>query len=126
MAPALIAEVEGLDEYRDLAIATMVGQDEMTLSAEVAGMLNALMGLAGEGGEALDLMKKVLFHGHPLDEETLLKLDKEVGDVLWYTSQYSHYRGRPLSELAGMNIAKLRQRYGSKFSTEASIGRVAD
>ena len=34
---------------------------------------NALMGLCGESGEAIDLLKKHRFQGHPLDKEKLKK-----------------------------------------------------
>ena len=45
---------------------------------------NALMGLCGESGEAIDLLKKHRFQGHPLDKE---KLKKELGDVAWYLAE---------------------------------------
>jgi NTP pyrophosphatase (non-canonical NTP hydrolase) len=118
--------VTGIDEYAARAISTMVGQDELTLPAELAGMLNAVMGMAGESGEALDLLKKVIFHGHPLDEETLTKLDKEVGDVGWYRAQYAHYRGTLLSAINQQNLDKLAARYASgKFTTAESLDRAA-
>ncbi len=40
-----------------------------------------LMGLVGESGEFVDLVKKDLFHGKKLDREKALK---ELGDIRWY------------------------------------------
>lgn len=48
------------------------------------------MGLFGEAGELVDLLKKHFFHGHPVDAAFLEKLTKEAGDVLWYLSEI-HY-----------------------------------
>lgn len=47
-------------------------------------LVNALMGLCGESGEAIDLLKKHLFQGHDLDRA---KLIKELGDVAWYLAE---------------------------------------
>ena len=44
-------------------------------------LINSAMGLCGESGEAIDYIKKHLFHDHPLEKEVLMK---EMGDVLWY------------------------------------------
>jgi NTP pyrophosphatase (non-canonical NTP hydrolase) len=112
-----------LDEYQGLAMRTAAVQKPLVLDPVRAGLLNALMGMAGESGEAIDLMKKVLFHGHPWTDEIEQKLDKEVGDVLWYASQYAKYSGTSLGRVAQKNLAKLAQRYGSEFSTEGSMNR---
>jgi NTP pyrophosphatase (non-canonical NTP hydrolase) len=47
-------------------------------------MINYAMGVAGESGELVDLVKKCIFHGHDIDKA---KIKKEAGDVYWYTSQ---------------------------------------
>lgn len=78
------------------------------------------MGLAGEAGEFVDLMKKHHGHGHPLDREKALK---ELGDVLWYTAVLSHSLGYTLSQVAQENSRKLRERYESGFTVAESIGR---
>jgi len=81
---------------------------------------NFLLGLAGEAGEVVDYMKKVLYHGHLLD---LDKLSKELGDVLWYISQIALYYDLELNKVALDNIEKLKARYPKGFSTERSINR---
>ncbi len=84
-------------------------------------LTNCALGLAGESGEVGDIIKKHLFHGHPLDEE---KLIKELGDVCYYLAWMCNALGTTLSVVMEENINKLRKRYPEGFSEEASINRV--
>ena len=81
---------------------------------------NALMGLCGESGEAIDLLKKHRFQGHPLDTE---KLKKELGDVAWYLAEAAQGLNVPLSEILQGNLNKLHGRYPNGFSSERSMHR---
>lgn len=83
-------------------------------------LLNALMGLCGESGEAIDLMKKHLFQGHELDRE---KLIKELGDVAWYLAEAATGLDIDLSEVLQRNLDKLHARYPKGFDTERSRRR---
>jgi NTP pyrophosphatase (non-canonical NTP hydrolase) len=83
-------------------------------------ILMAALGLAGEAGEVIDLIKKQQFHGHTLPRH---KLVRELGDVLWYVALVATVCGIPLNEVAVTNIDKLRMRYGDEFSIEKSINR---
>lgn len=81
---------------------------------------NGALGLAGEAGEVADLLKKHLFHGHPLDRD---KLKDELGDVLWYVATLATTLGIGLDEVAEHNINKLRARYPEGFDHERSLNR---
>ena len=83
-------------------------------------LINGVMGLCGEAGEAIDLVKKHLAQGHELDKE---KLAKELGDVAWYLAETAHAIGYDLETILQMNIDKLRARYPEGFSAERSMGR---
>lgn len=83
-------------------------------------LMNALMGLCGESGEAIDVMKKHLFQGHPLDRAKLLK---ELGDVAWYLAEAATGLGVPLSEILQGNLDKLHARYPQGFDTKRSQNR---
>lgn len=74
--------------------------------------LNAALGLAGEAGEVVELIKKARFHGKPYDVDAI---KKELGDVLWYVNQMTHAHGLSLAEIAQANIDKLRKRYPDGF-----------
>lgn len=104
-----------INEYQREALATLnpdIPKDSL--------LLNALMGLCGESGEAIDLLKKHLFQGHALDRE---KLVKELGDVAWYLAEAAQALDVPLEEICQKNIDKLRARYPQGFSAESSMRR---
>ena len=86
-------------------------------------LMNALMGLCGESGEAIDLMKKHLYQGHDLDKE---KLVKELGDIAWYLAEAATGLNIDLGEVLQRNLDKLHARYPQGFSTERSMHREAE
>lgn len=80
------------------------------------------MGLAGESGEVVDIIKKVVGHGHDLNTS---QVKDELGDVLWYIAVLAHRMGIGMQELATQNIMKLRKRYPNGFTEQDSINRSA-
>lgn len=103
-------------EFNAMQTGNRKATDELTMAV-------GALGLTGEAGEAADLVKKHLEQGHPLDLE---KLEKEVGDVLWYCAYLARYViGKPLSQVADTNIIKLRKRYPEgRFDLDRSKNRV--
>ena len=104
-----------LNQYQDWASRTV----NKNLNATDTMAQDAL-GIAGEAGECADLVKKHLFHKHPLDKD---KLVKELGDVLWYVSQLAADIGVTLDEVAQKNVDKLKARYPEGFTEKASLER---
>lgn len=86
-------------------------------------LVNAVMGLCGESGECVDLVKKHLFQGHPLDKD---KLVKELGDVAWYLAEAATALDVPLEAVLQGNLDKLHKRYPGGFSAESSMHRETD
>lgn len=86
----------------------------------IGELINGALGLTGEAGEVADLIKKYIFHGHELDEDTLVK---EMGDVMWYMALLCHALDIQLSTVMERNIEKLEKRYKDGFSEEASRNR---
>lgn len=78
------------------------------------------LGIAGEAGEVVELIKKHVGHGHELDQNALTK---ELGDLLWYLTAICTVTGETLRGVAEHNICKLRDRYPNGFSNKASISR---
>jgi len=107
--------IEVLNDYQIASSRTMVKE----YSYDDA-MVNYSMGLIGESGEVIDLLKKSLFHGHELDRN---KLKEELGDVLFYIAALATTVGVTLEEIANYNIDKLWDRYPNGFTTERSINR---
>lgn len=99
-----------INEYQALALRT---ESRITTDpVPYIRVLEGLMGLNGEAGEAIDLMKKVQFQGHEFDREHMAK---ELGAI-----------GYDLESILQMNVDKLRTRYPDGFSTEQSLHRSAN
>ena len=104
-----------INEYQKLAMRTLNPEiDKKEL------ILNASMGLCGESGEVIDLIKKHLFQGHDLDDERLIK---ELGDVAWYLAEAATALNVNLSEILEKNIKKLENRFSDGFNSNRSINR---
>ena len=104
------------NEYQTEAMRTASGMDYSTAQP----LMNAALGISGEGGEFADLVKKHVFQGHDLDKEHLAK---ELGDVLWYIALGAHSIGYDLETIMQMNIDKLRKRYPEGFDSSRSTHR---
>lgn len=83
-------------------------------------VLNFALGIAGEAGEIVDLVKKRMFHGHEMDKE---KLKNELGDQLWYIARMAARFDLSLEEVAQGNIDKLKRRYPMGFNSSDSVER---
>ena len=104
-----------VNEYQTLAMASLnreLNQKDI--------LINAVMGLCGESGEAIDLVKKHLFQGHELDRE---KLAKELGDIAWYLAEAATALDVPLEEIFQGNLDKLKKRYPQGFDAQRSQNR---
>jgi len=103
------------NEYQRLAMTTL----NPALNKKDV-LINGVMGLCGESGEAIDIVKKWLAQGHDLDKE---KLAKELGDIAWYLAETAWALDIPLETILRGNIDKLKKRYPEGFHAESSIHR---
>jgi NTP pyrophosphatase (non-canonical NTP hydrolase) len=115
-----MTDLSDFDVYQDLALRTASRQ---SVESKETMLDAAALGLSGESGEIADHVKKILYHGHPLDDATRDKIAKEIGDILWYCAIGARGIGVGLSEIARMNVEKLRKRYPEGFSAEKSLNR---
>ena len=83
-------------------------------------LLHAGIGLTTESGELLDTLKKHIFYGKPLDK---VNLEEEIGDIFWYCALIADELGVHFDEIMSKNIAKLKSRYGEKFTETAAQSR---
>ena len=74
-------------------------------------LLTAAVGISAEGGEFMEIVKKMIFQGKPANEDNLEHLKIELGDVLWYVAQACMALNISFEEVADMNIKKLEKRY---------------
>lgn len=104
-----------VNEYQEAAMATLnPALDKKDV------LVNSVMGLCGESGEAIDIVKKWLMQGHELDKDHLIK---ELGDVAWYLAEAATALDVPLETVLQGNLDKLRQRFPNDFDTDASVHR---
>ena len=82
---------------------------------------HALHGMVAEVGEIHDIYQK-MYQGHWLDKE---HIKKELGDLLWFIAEYCTVNDWDLSDIAQMNIDKLKARYPDGFDPEHSLHRKA-
>lgn len=107
-----------VNEYQEAAMATLnPALDKKNV------LINSVMGLCGESGEAIDIVKKWLMQGHELDKDHLIK---ELGDVAWYLAEAATALDVPLETVLQGNLDKLRQRFPNGFDTDASVHRKED
>lgn len=104
-----------VNEYQKAAMATLnPALDKKDV------LINSVMGLCGESGEAIDIVKKWLMQGHELDREHLVR---ELGDVAWCLAEAATALDVPLEAVFQGNLDKLRQRFPNGFDTGASVKR---
>lgn len=110
------------NEYQREALRTdsLCLKENWNCGEEESRLVNGLMGLCGEAGEAIDILKKHLFQGHELDR---MRLAMELGDVAWYLAVSADALGFGLEDIFGMNVEKLRKRYPEGFDSRRSLER---
>ena len=98
-------------------------QDGDMVWTEPQRLLTGGIGICSEGGELLDLVKKLLFQGKEPTPELREKIKLELGDVMWYVQQVLIWGGWSLNEVLAENTKKLSGRYPEGFSVDKSENR---
>ena len=119
------------NEYQSLAMRTNDGKSTERLGYhtdsklnevdDFGGVINGCLGLAGESGEVLDIIKKWVFHEKELDKD---HLKKEIGDVMWYVAMLCESFDFNIDEILKINVCKLKSRYPDGFDTEKANSRM--
>jgi len=95
--------------------------------ANIERLLTAGVGINAEGGEFLEIIKKVIFQGKPWNEDNREHLIIELGDLLWYVAQACMALGITFEEVVETNVKKLEKRYpGGQFDIYYSENRAED
>lgn len=104
------------NEYQKAALRT-ANMDYFTFHERLS---NGVMGLCGESGEVIDIVKKAQFQGHELDVDHIAE---ELGDLAWYLAITASAIGKNLDEIFSANVDKLRRRYPEGFDADRSVHR---
>ena len=89
-------------------------------------LMTAGIGLASEGGEFNEIVKKMVFQGKPFNEDNRFHMKRELGDIFWYWTHACRALGYDLNEVISENVDKLVARYpGGSFDAYYSENRKA-
>ena len=95
--------------------------------ANIERLLTAAVGISAEGGEFMEIVKKMVFQGKPYNDDNREHLIIELGDVMWYVMQACMALGVSLDEVVEGNVEKLKKRYpGGEFDVHYSENRAAN
>lgn len=109
-----------INEYQQAALRT---ESKLSEDDFYTRLLQGVLGLVGESGEAADMLKKHIFQGHDLDREHFAK---ELGDIAWYLAISADAIGYDLESVLQRNVDKLKKRYPDGFSSDLSRNRAED
>ena len=97
---------------------------ERETGVNIALLLTGAIGIASEGGEFSEIVKKCIFQGKPLDDETKFHIKRELGDIMWYWVNSCRALGIDPNEVVEENVHKLKSRYpGGEFDVHYSENR---
>lgn len=108
-------EITQLNAYQKAALRTA-----KMLDAD-GNLDHGALGIASESGEYVSIIKAYLIYGKPMERDRAIR---ELGDLMWYIALSAEALGTNLSEIASININKLRERYPEKYSDELAIARL--
>jgi len=95
--------------------------------ANIERLLTAAVGISAEGGEFMEIIKKMVFQGKPWNDDNREHLIIELGDVMWYVMQACAALDVSLEDVVAGNVEKLKKRYpGGEFNVYESENRAVD
>ena len=97
---------------------------EKESGVNLALLMTGAIGIASEGGEFSEIVKKCIFQGKPLDDETVYHIKRELGDIMWYWINSCRALDLDPNEVIEENVNKLKSRYpGGEFDVHYSENR---
>ena len=91
---------------------------------KMALLMTGAIGISAEGGEFTEIIKKVVFQGKPMNEDTIFHCKRELGDIMWYWINSCRALGLDPNDVIAENVKKLEARYpGGSFDAFYSENR---
>ena len=98
-----------------------------TKGANIERLTTAAVGISAEGGEFMEIVKKMVFQGKPWNDDNREHLIIELGDVMWYVMQACMALDVSIEDVIAGNVEKLKKRYpGGEFDVYKSENRAAN
>ena len=119
-----VEEVTSLESNKTMVLKHTMEELEIESGVNIALLLTGAIGIASEGGEFAEIVKKCIFQGKPLDDETIFHAKRELGDIMWYWINSCRALGLDPNEVVAENVNKLKARYpGGEFDVHYSENR---
>ena len=97
---------------------------ESQMGVNMALLMTGAIGISAEGGEFMEIVKKCVFQGKPMDEDTQFHAMRELGDIMWYWMNSCTALGIDPNDVIAENVNKLKKRYpGGEFDVHYSENR---
>ena len=97
---------------------------ELNETVNISLLMTGSTGIAAEGGEFAEVVKKCVFQGKPLNEETIFHMKRELGDIAWYWINACRALNLDPNDVIAENVRKLEARYpGGSFDPYYSENR---
>ena len=104
-----------LEEYKKEALRTL-----SVCENDLLDDIHMVSGMVTEAGEIMDVYKKHIAYGKPLD---LVNVKEEIGDLMWYIANMCNLHEWNLEDIMHTNIDKLKVRFPEKFTNENALNR---
>lgn len=119
-----VGEVTSNESNNTEALTLMLNKLDKESGVNMAQLLTGAIGIASEGGEFAEIVKKCIFQGKPLDDETQFHAKRELGDIIWYWINSCRALDLDPNEVIAENVRKLEKRYpGGSFDAYYSENR---
>jgi NTP pyrophosphatase (non-canonical NTP hydrolase) len=97
---------------------------ELESKVNVSLLLTGAVGLSAEAGEFMEIVKKAIFQGKPMNDENIFHMKRELGDIMWYWVNSCRALGLDPNDVIAENVRKLESRYpGGSFDAHYSENR---
>ena len=97
---------------------------ESKMGVNMALLMTGAIGISAEGGKFMEIVKKCVFQGKPMDEDTQFHAKRELGDIMWYWMNSCTALGIDPNDVIAENVNKLKKRYpGGEFDVHYSENR---
>ena len=92
--------------------------------ANIPLLMTCASGIASEGGEFHEIVKKIIYQRKPLNDDTVFHMKRELGDIAWYWVNACTALGMDPNDVIAENVGKLEARYpGGTFDVHYSENR---
>ena len=119
-----VEKVTSLQSNETGSLTEQLNNLERDSDVNMSLLLTGGIGMASEGGEFNEIIKKCIFQGKPLNDETVFHLKRELGEIMWYWINSCRALGLDPNEVVEENVNKLKSRYpGGEFDVFYSENR---